>query len=188
MDTERKQTITQDEKKESATRAERTPIDAQVKKVVMNGAVAATAGVAAVAADRSLHTPSPVEVDDTPGGEQATVQVEKDEVVETIGETETDVVEVIEPEPIASTDGIDVVVSVDDGMQIAQVDVREAAVDNEVLPEPVLPEPDFVAQAETDDLPEVDPFAEINAPEVAIASNDIVCDHVADSIQQDLFA
>lgn len=188
METEKKQTITQDEKKVSGTRSESTPLDTKVGKVVLNAAVASTAGIAAVAVDRSLHTPSRQEVDSATNEQQETVQDERNDVVETAGEPETDVVAIVEPEPIASTDGIDVVVSVDDGVRIAQVDVREPVVEDDVLPEPILPEPDLIAQVTTDELPEVDPFTEIDAPEVAITSNDVVCDNIADSIQQDLFA
>lgn len=176
------------EKKQANSQTECKPLDTKAGKAVMNGAVAATAGVAAVAVDRSLHAELhdkmviPEVADD-----QETEPVEQEEVVVTPEEATPDVVAVVEPEPIASTDGIDVVVSVDEGVRIAQVDVPEPVDEIDVLPEPILPEPDLIAQT-TSDFSDTDAFAETSVPDVTTASNDIACNNIADSIQQDLFA
>lgn len=177
------------EKKQSNSQTESKPLETKAGKAVMNGAVAATAGVTAVAVDRSLHAEIHDEmVIPEVADDQETEPIEQEEEVVTPEEAASDVVAVVEPEPIASTDGIDVVVSVDDGVRIAQVDVQEPVDEIDVLPEPILPEPDLIAQT-TSELPDTDLFTETSVPDVTTASNDdIACNNIADSIQQDLFA
>jgi len=87
---------------------------------------------------------------------------------------------IIEPEPIASTDGIDFVVQVDEENNVVSIDSDEPIVPN--IPEAELPTSDIAV------IDEVDTNVDFvnNNDEVAI--NDNPNDFIGNDIQQDLLA